>query len=204
MNKQLILFVLAFFAGLAAFARQPSMMKQSFWNAQVYDVQRVEGGVFGGLSVPLGDFHKSNKDVGGGFGLELRYNYPTLPLDFGVQLALTTAKYNGTAYDDYYVDGFKYDQSNRTYFVMALCDWNFRQGRMVNPFVGMGIGGGMNDTVGDDYYHVSRHATAVFMPRFGVELFHHVRFTLASHVSRKGFHNVQLNVGLTLGGRPKK
>lgn len=171
-------------------------------NGQSKRVQNFEGEIRFGLTTPLGNYHNDNKKIGGGLGLELRYNLPEQPWDIGFHLGLTTAVRSFVETDD---DGSVWesgDQSNRSLNMMLVGDYNFRQGKRVNPFVGIGLGFSSLDCL--EWTYPTEGSYAVIAPRIGVELLHHVRFTLTSHINRNGYNNLELSLGVVIGGRPKK
>lgn len=166
--------------------------------AQDKDVQRLEFEFGAGLTLPVGAYHGGSAQVGAALGLEGRYNIKGTPWDCGLMLELTTARrgFESTATNDIW-------QSNRTLAFAATGAYNFQQGSNVNPFAGVAIGIAGNDVVGDDVYP-SKGTSIFFSPRIGVELLHHLRLTVSSNISRKGYNNMQISLGLVIGGRPKK
>lgn len=164
-------------------------------------VQRFEGELNVGFTSSLGNFHNGSHQIGADFGLELRYNHPLTAWDYGVALNVTTAVYGFSDHSES-VD-WSWDQSNRGINLMLVGDYNFRQGKKVNPFVGTGIGVSFYETVNDPVYSIDGTAF-VWQPRVGVELFHHLRFSLFSTVSRNGLCNFGMTIGGVIGGRPKK
>lgn len=88
----------------------------------------------------------------------------------------------------------------------AVSHYNFRQGRKVNPFAGLGLGVSFYSTDGHDFTHpYPTDGRAVnFIPKFRVELFSWVRFTGYGVIVRKGYNVIGLSVGLTIGGWRKK
>ncbi|MDO5571145.1 MAG: hypothetical protein Q4F97_06725 [Bacteroidales bacterium] len=167
--------------------------------------------MFFGFTEPLGKFHDTNNKLGGALGLELRYNLRELPIDLGFQINITSAVHEtpihlensegNSSWGEYYYA----EQSNRTLGLALIGDWNFRQGRRVNPFIGAGVGWASHDLLNDCvYYDGDGEAKPLFIPRVGVEFFRHLRITLASNISRKGYNNLQLTVGLVFGGGIKK
>ncbi len=171
--------------------------------AQPRDVQHCEGDVHVGATMPAGSFHDGDKQVGGNLGLEFRYNlgHAKLPLDFGLGVDVVSSVYHFHSNDEHSGG----DQSNRTFAVQALCDYNFNQGHNVAPFVGLGMGVGRHDVINDNVYEAGDgEACFVVTPRVGVELVHHIRLTLNATLSRKGYNAFGLSLGFVLGGRPKK
>lgn len=163
-------------------------------------VQKMEGEVRAGLTVPLGGYHTGESQIGAALGLEGRYNFKGTPWDCGFMLDLSTAR---RGYEHLYHDGYDRWQSNRTLALALTGDYNFRQGNKFNPFAGTAIGVAYNDVVGDKYFPFSG-MSMLFAPRVGVELLYHFRITAQLNISRKGFHNLSLAIGLTIGGRRQK
>lgn len=169
--------------------------------AQRTEVKRWEGEARIGFTLPMGHYHGGNAEVGAGLGLELRYNLPHSPWDYGALLNVTTAvwdfsKFFGNPEDDY-------SQSNRSANFILVGDYNFRQGKRCNPFVGLGVGWSSCEIV-SGYFYGTEGTTGVLMPRAGIELFHHLRIGFSIHLNRHGYNNCELSIGGVLGGRPKK
>ena len=162
------------------------------------EVQSIEVESRVGITFPLGDYFNGNTSIGPSLGLELRYNVPKSSWDCGLALNVTTAvrKY-------YLHDSTFYEQSNRSVNVVLFGDYNFGQARKFNPYVGCGVGISLYDAVNEVVYDAQGLSFA-FQPRFGVELFRHLRFGVSFLVNRKGYNNVEFSLGLVLGGRPKK
>ena len=156
----------------------------------------------GGLTMPLGGYHGGDNDVGLSLGLELRYNTEEQPWDCGAFLQLDAASRNFYSQNH---PGYVGVQTNRIWAYGITGDYNFKQGYRVNPFVGMGVGIASLDQEGDSKYkNITSTETFVFMPRAGVELFHHIRLTAHCMIVRRGFHTAALTIGFVIGGRPKK
>lgn len=163
-------------------------------------VQKMEGEIRGGLTTPLGDYHTGKPQIGASLGLEGRYNFKGTLWDCGLMLDLSTAC---RGYEHLYNDDYDRWQSNRTLALAMTGNYNFRQGSKINPFIGTAIGVAFNDVVGDKYFP-SMGTSMLFSPRVGVELFYHLRISTQYNICRKGYNNLSLTLGLTLGGRPKK
>ena len=151
-----------------------------------------------GLTMPLGGYHGGSNHVGALIGMEGRYNFANLPISVGGLLDLTTAVH------EYPMVGSTnfYEQSNRTLSLAVVADYNFNRGRSVSVFAGGGLGYAFNDCVGDVRFN-SAGSSMAFIPRCGVELFNWVRITFSSHISRHGYNNASISIGLCLGGQPK-
>lgn len=188
--KKVILFVLFLAANsIAAYSQDSHKI-----------VQKIEFEARAGLTTPLGDYHTGKSLISISLGLEGRYNFKGTPWDCGLMLDLSTAH---RSYEHLYNDGYYRRQNNRTSALALTGDYNFRQGKKVNPFAGAAIGVAYNDVVGDKYFRYNGFSM-LFSPRVGVELLYHLRVTAQFNISRKGFHNLSMTLGLTVGGRPKK
>lgn len=163
-------------------------------------VQVIEGEVRAGFTTPLGDYHTGKSLISISLGLEGRYNFKGTPWDCGLMLDLSAAH---RGYEHLYNDGYYRRQNNRTSALALTGDYNFRQGTKINPFIGAAIGVAYNDVVGDKYFPYNGFSM-LFSPRVGVELLYHLRIAAQFNISRKGFHNLSMTLGLTVGGRPKK
>lgn len=188
--KQTALILACLFCIVSTYAIEPRL------------VQMFEFEGRAGLTLPLGGYHGGNNQVSMSFGLELRYNTEELHWDCGAFLQLDGAM---RYFDMPNLPGGYWQQTNRTWAYGITGDYNFRQGYRVNPFVGMGVGIASLDQEGDSKYkNITSTETFVFMPRAGVELFHHIRLTAHCMIVRRGFHTAALTIGFVIGGRPKK
>lgn len=161
-------------------------------------VQPIEGEVWVGMDLPVGGYYggKSRAALGGGFNL--RYNIRNTPFDCGVFFAMNYA-------DRMYMSDFfktELKQSNRSISVGASFGYNFRQGKTVNPFASFGLGVGFQEALVAEY--PSSGTTAVFIPKVGVELLSFIRLNGYFQLSRRGYNNFGLSVGVVLGGRPRQ
>lgn len=164
------------------------------------NVQNLEGEASMGLTVPFNNFHKGEKSVGPDLGLELRYNLPQTPWDCGLNLNITTAvyKYYDAPKSDWY-----WEQSNRSVSLMIVGDYNFKQGLKINPFFGVGLGLSLYDSINEVVYE-SSGSSVLLRPRFGIELFRHLRIGIFSTITRVGYSNCGISIGGVIGGLPKK
>ena len=164
-------------------------------------VQMLEGEIRGGFTLPVDPYHGGKAELSLELAIEGRYNIKDTPFDCGLMLGLTTANRNFNYLWD--SENAFVTQNNRTLVLAVTGDYNFRQGRTVNPFVGTALGIGFNDTVGTRLFP-SKGTSFVFMPRGGVEIAGFLRLMAEFNVCRKGYNNFALTVGFVLGGRPKK
>ena len=163
-------------------------------------VQKLEGEVRGGFTTPLGGYHTGQSQLGMSLGLEGRYNFKGTPWDCGLMFDLSTAR---RGYEHLYNDGYDRWQNNRTLALALTGDYNFRQGTKVNPFVGTAVGVAFNDVVGDKYFP-TKGTSMLLSPRVGVEFLYHFRIATQFNLCRKGYNNLSVTLGITLGGRPRK
>ena len=162
-------------------------------------VQLLEGEIRAGYTLPVGSYHSGKPEISMCLGLEGRYNIPRTAWDGGVMLELSSARRKYCFQEDKRSNIW---QGNRTLAFALTGAYNLRQGHKMNPFVGIGVGVGVHDIVGDDVFP-SHGASGFFSPRIGIEMFHHIRFSLATNLSRKGYNNLALSIGIVLGGRRK-
>ncbi len=167
------------------------------YGAEPMAVSRIEGEFRIGGTVPLGGWMGGRSMLGAALGLELRYNIPDSPWDMGFLCDVTTAVRKIDS------GSIGCDQSNRSAIVALMGDYNFAQGYRVNPFLGAGLGYNSYDTINEVVYYKTGSCPA-FILRGGVELFHHLRFSLSANITHSGFSNLELAVGGVIGGRPKK
>lgn len=167
--------------------------------AEPLEVQKFEGELYVGFTEPMGSWHGSKSMTGIAIGGELRYNIPESPWDMGFHIGATTAvhKIEGPTYTH------PMEQSNRSVNYLLVGDYNFRQGRKVNPFIGAGVGINFYEPVEDKVYDVSGTGFT-FAPRAGVELFRHLRLSVVCNITRAGFNNIEFRIGGVIGGRPKR
>lgn len=151
------------------------------------EVKSFEFEIKAGTTYPL-EKQVGNKKLGPDIGLEARWNLNNIPLDLGVEMNISTAV-SGLHGDD---------NSNRMFSLAAVMDYNFYRGQKASPFVGVGIGKANCDVTTGWY---DREGTRfMLMPRVGLELFHHVRFTFDTRIAMKKYNTVGFTVGYVFGG----
>lgn len=180
------------------------------WPDKPLDVQRFEGSLKLGFGTPLngisrpallgwgvGDdgetqyfpvnYQRSPRFGFTELGLELRYNLPSSAFDVGAALTIQGRRFSEK------IEAFEYKSTTYgTVFIGVLGDYNFSQGRKVNPYVGLQLGMGLNDT----YFMAA--------PRIGVELWHHLRVESIFYLGAKEVNMFSISIGATIGGKPKK
>lgn len=150
-----------------------------------------------------GGMNKQGADrmtAGIALGLELRYNYNKL-LDFGLQLFMGThyLHYEHFGSDDFGYEGRKERSVVGLMVLQPVVDYNFKQRRRVNPFVGVGVGAAIAN--GDDK---GQRISPNLMPRAGVELWRHLRVTVDYRWVNHGAASWNACVGVVFGGGRKK
>lgn len=110
-----------------------------------------EAEIFYGLGTGF-KYHGVWADGATTWGLELRGNIKNTEWDVGAFL-----RFDGTGYDfknkmppinPDIADLYTTDQSNSTFTIGVVSDYNFRQEHRLNPFAGLGIGYTVYSTVG--------------------------------------------------------
>lgn len=165
------------------------------------EVQPFEGALRVGPSFPLGSYKGMSNTVGPNVGLDLRFNYDEMPLDFGVSFDIAAVWRKESHVKDHPAD-LRYTNLA----VTATSNYNFRQGHKINPYAGIGLGYIGHAVIEDDLdlNNTGDCSSFLFTPRIGVELLYHIRFDVSAMVCRRGFHCLNLNIGFVIGGRPRK
>ena len=136
-----------------------------------------------GATYPLDGMDETSSKIGPQLGLEALWNLRRVPIDIGAEL------YIGSAVRDHDTRG---DLSNRTISLLAVSDYNFSRGSKFSPFIGVGMGVGRCEVViGDN----EKHTRFCVAPRLGFLAFHHLRFTLDAHITKKTYSHVGASVG---------
>lgn len=175
------------------------------------EVQRFEGGFYAGPTFPLGSYHDGDAKCCASLGLNLSYYIPQIPVDCGIFFQMDFPRREMTQWSPVYdADGQEIGQwgsrgtqCNRTISLGVIGHYNFRQCSAVNPFVGLGVGVGFNESVADWSYY-SKGTSAVVMPQIGVEFWHLFRVTGYAMVCRKGYNCAGVTLGFSFGGRPRR
>ena len=164
-------------------------------------VGRIEGEIGGGFSFGADKLNFDKNKLGATFYAEARYNMQRVPLDIGVQAG-------GTIFHGESVNAGQL--KFRTWNVMAVSDYNFRRCKKISLFAGIGLGYASLDNSApitfDDsqsnwggFSTGTRTGSLCFMPRIGVELFHHLRVTLDYKLQEKANRHFGLSHGVVCG-----
>lgn len=157
-------------------------------NAHDFNVKSIEGGIYVGGGFPTDRYHDCKSQPNVLVGLDLRYNLKSLPVDVGIftEWDFTFRKRPDTATifypdDEGNTQSVTYptldDQVNRNWLIGVVGNWNFGQGRKINPYLGLGIATSSYKAISGSYYD-TEGLTLSLTPRAGVELWHHFRIGL--------------------------
>ncbi len=173
--------------------------------AQKVDVGRFEAEIGLGLADGLKSLNLDNCTPGPKIYGELRYNIKALPIDLGIQASDSYFRRSDDQVKN--VNGVKCNAIN----VMAVADYNLRRGKNLSIFAGVGLGLGILDVTApisfdDTQLNWNGYKTGdgtskfAFMPRVGVELWNHLRLTVAFTTLEKANNQYSINIGVVFGG----
>jgi opacity protein-like surface antigen len=165
------------------------------------EVQPIEGGLNFGITPAINKLYGGTPKVGLFIGFELRYNIPNTNFDFGVygDIKDMAHRYNVVGEEDGVAYSDRFDVISNVNSYGFVAHYNFGQGKKINPFVGLGLG--LTHCQWDGEYMGTTLATT---PRFGVELFHHLRISFQFEFNSMDYNSASISVGFVIGGRPKK
>ncbi len=163
-------------------------------------VQSFEGGLAVGGCAPIESYRDGKGQFGPVLSLSARYNIPSTNYSVGLELQSNNIHRHFAIDTPNGID--RVENNNHSGFLVITTDYNFYQGKKVNPFVGAGIGISDNRTI--DSYYDTESVNFIFVPRVGVELLYHIRVTCGFTVTRKGYNGFYTTLGFVIGGRPKK
>ena len=164
-------------------------------------VQSYEGGLNIGMSVPILPYHHGTPECGASIGISGRYNFPYSEWSVGLDMQINTMKRKFDINNN--GNSFQAHNNNRATYFLATANYNFEQGKKLNPYVGAGIGFSVNNPL-DCYYDSSNSTDFCFSPRIGVELLYHIRIAAGFIFTRKPSSGFFTTIGFVIGGRPVK
>ena len=175
-------------------------------NASTLEVRRIEGEIGVGLVFATGKLQFDRNNTGATCHAELRYNLQRQPIDVGVQVSGTTFHRESD------MAGLK---NFHSWNLLAVADYNYRRGRRVSLFGGLGVGYAsiessapiMFDNTQPNWGGFSdggQRGSFCVMPRIGVEFFNHLRLTLDYKWQEKANRHFSLTLGGVFGGGRKK
>ena len=155
--------------------------------AQEVEVRRVEGSISLGVSFFEDSFYESTAgEIGLLSSVELRYNLRNVPMDVGIMSVVD-------------IRGGDCELCNGSWegdlSFLAVTDYNFRRGKRVSYFAGVGVGA--------TFYNADTTKLCV-MPRVGMEFFNHLRLTMAYMAGPNAKNTLNLTLGVAIGGGRKK
>lgn len=134
-----------------------------------------------------------------GLGIEGRYNFSSLPIDVGAELSLSVAQRNAAIpFGERFLD-----VTLRNASAVIFGDYTFATEKKLSPFLGIGIGIAQMHEMGATSDWTTPNQGVTVVPRFGIELFHHLRVTLDCRILNKYYNTIGLKVGYAFGGGMK-
>ena len=175
--------------------------------AQTVEVRRFEAEIGVGLVNGASKLSLDGCDAGPLLYAEVRYNLRALPIDVGVQLS--------SSYFHRKADGQADRLQTRSSNIMAVADYNLFRGRRVSLFAGVGVGCGVLELTAplaithpderwSGYTTGDGKSKLCLSPRFGVELFNHLRLTLFYMGEERANNHFGLSIGGVIGGGRKR
>lgn len=175
--------------------------------AQKTEVRRLEGEIGVGLVNGVNKLTLDECDAGPLLYAEIRYNLRALPIDVGVKFS--------NSYFHRGADSQAHRLQTKSCNIMAVADYNLFRGRKISFFAGAGVGCGVLNltapitiTRPDERWsgYTTGEGKAKFsvMPRFGVELFNHLRLTLFYTGEEKANNHFGFSIGGVIGGGRKR
>lgn len=171
-----------------------------------YSIGSIEGEIGAGVAFGTNKLGFDKINPGAAFYAEVRHNFKKLPFDVGVHVAGTI----------FHRESDKAGQLKfKSWNVLAVTDYNFMQKSKVSFFAGVGVGYASLENsapiVFDDsqtnwagFSTGKKNGSFCFMPRVGVELFHHLRITAAYKLAEKANSHFDLTIGVVFGGGIRK
>jgi opacity protein-like surface antigen len=198
--KKSILITTALLSTAVCFAQEQSASQATTSQSQTSTsgfkrfVKQSEIEFYYGGCLPLGSYHGGKEKLRYADGLNARYQLGNSPWKLGLYIQMDNAARK------YYIDGKTHMQKNEVTAAGVTTEYNFRVTKTINPFIGIGVGGGAQEATGDVIYPHDGGSYSV-IPRIGLELWHSVRINAYTQFCRKGYNTVGLNIGFVIGGR---
>lgn len=167
--------------------------------ASAQNVKKIEVEPYLGLTSPIRDVGYNARGTAGlNLGMEVRYNISASPISIGADINLATA--NRILKKD---NGKHSDNVQRMASLSVVCDWNFRQSRNFSYFVGLGIGGCQRESMKtgiDNSIGICPSYGIIAAPRFGIEVWNHLRLTLEARFTQRDYNLIAFRLGVPIGG----
>lgn len=117
-----------------------------------------------------------------GFYFEERYNLPVTPVNIGLQVGYSTFIRVSGGDDDF-----------RSLSILPVADYNFRKGKKINPYAGIGMGIAFNNMGG--IFNVGFKTNFCIMPRIGVRFINHLNLSLDYQISHTDYSHMNVHFG---------
>lgn len=158
----------------------------------------TEWELWGGWTMPAfvdkGDAWGGKEDVRGGIdsGVEVRYNFPESGFALGGQFSFlnTTSRL-----PDGSISG---NSSSFNIYGGLAAEYNFRQGKNFNPYIGTGLGFSVFEGDGKEFKTIP-----YLKPKVGIEIKKCLRLGVTLFYNNARNMNIGFNVGAVIGGWPK-
>ena len=168
-------------------------------------IRYLEGEVGVGISFGADKLNFDRSELGAVLYAEARYNIQRIPLDVGVQVG-------GTIFHRESFNAGRLDF--KTENILVVTDYNFRRYNKISFFTGIGLGYATLDNSLPISFDDSKpnwggfltgykKGSFCFMPRIGVELFHHLRMTFDYKLQEKANRHFGFSLGVVFGGGRK-
>ena len=168
-------------------------------------IRYLEGEVGVGISFGADKLNFDRSELGAVLYTEARYNIQRIPLDVGVQVG-------GTIFHRESFNAGRLDF--KTENILVVTDYNFRRYNKISFFTGIGLGYATLDNSLPISFDDSKpnwggfltgykKGSFCFMPRIGVELFHHLRMTFDYKLQEKANRHFGFSLGVVFGGGRK-
>lgn len=162
-------------------------------------VRKFEAGMNLGISLPIQTNLHGKEKADCAFGLAARYNLPYTQWSFGLELQWNCMRREFLLRDA----PIKLRNTDQSFDILLVTDYNFNQGEKVNPFVSVGFGIADNQA-GPEVHNVQSSTNFCFSPRIGMELLSNIRLSAGFIFSRSAFNGFFATAGFVIGGRPIK
>lgn len=159
---------------------------------------KFEGEIGAGIPF-LGKKYGGTFEPGWAAYAEGRYNFRSIPVDIGLKFQ------TGEFYRTW--DRAAFNGDYRFYTASVVSHYNFRRTKNVSPFVGCGVGVSVFTAHYYDFEVIDckeHDFAACIAPRIGIEFFHHVRLSAAYLLMNKQYGNMEVSIGVVLGGGRRK
>lgn len=155
------------------------------------NIRKFEFEIGSGINFGHQNVKSDYRDSKANFLIEGRYNH-SKKIDFGIQFLF--APYDNKEAIE--------KQEIKHYMVQPVADFYFRAEKIINPFVGLGIG---INHVKLDFKNGPKRTdnSIVFTPRLGFEFFKHLRTTLDYRIISSNPNFFNLTIGVVIGGGVK-